>query len=108
MKKKKSLTPLSGKQNKFLRSLGHHLTQTVIVGKEGITDNLIKSCNESLNSRELIKVKLGQNCPVEKKEAAKEIAAKTVSHLIQLIGKTVLLYRHNPDLPRDEAIRLPR
>ncbi len=48
--------------------------QTVIVGKEGITDNLIKSCNESLNTRELIKVKLGQNCPVEKKEAAKEIA----------------------------------
>jgi len=108
MKKKKSLAPLAGNQKKFLRSLGHHLTQTVIVGKEGITDNLIKSCNESLNARELIKVKLGQNCPVEKKEAAQEIAEKTVSHLIQLIGKTVLLYRHNPDLPRDEAIRLPR
>ncbi len=108
MKKKKALTPLSSKQNKFLRSLGHHLSQSVIVGKEGITDNLIDSCNESLNAHELIKVKLGQNCPTGKKEAAKEIAEKTVSHLIQLIGKTVLLYKHNPDLPRDEAIKLPR
>ena len=108
MKKKNPLPPLPGKQKKFLRSLGHHLTQSVIVGKEGISDNLIQSCNEGLDAHELIKVKLGQNCPVEKTEAAREIAGKTVSHLIQLIGKTVLLYRHNPDLPRDEAIRLPR
>ncbi len=108
MKKKKSLPPLTGKQNKFLRSLGHHLSQQVIVGKEGISDNLIQSCNESLDAHELIKVKLGQNCPVEKKEAALTLSEMTDSHLIQLIGKTVLLYRHNPDMPRDETIKLPR
>ena len=108
MTKKKSLSPLSGKQNKFLRSLGHHLTQSVIVGKEGISENLVLSCNEGLNAHELIKIRLGQNCPVEKKEAARELAVRTGSHLIQLIGKTVLLYRPNPDLPRDQIIQLPR
>ncbi len=108
MKKKNPPEPLPGKQKKFLRSLGHHLTPRVIVGKEGISENLIQSCNESLGAHELIKVKLGQNCPVEKKEAAIENAARTKSHLIQLIGKTVLLYKQNPDIPRDQAIRLPR
>ena len=108
MKKKKSLAPLPGNQKKFLRSLGHHLTQSVIVGKEGISENLIQSCNEGLNAHELIKIKLGQNCPIEKKEAAQELAEMTGSHLIQLIGRTVLLYKHNRDLPRDQAIKLPR
>jgi RNA-binding protein len=108
MKKKNPPAPLPGKHQRFLRSLGHHLTQSVIVGREGISDNLVQSCNEGLGAHELIKVRLGQNCPVEKKEAAQELAAKTGSHLVQLIGKTVLLYKPNPDLPRDQGIRLPR
>jgi RNA-binding protein len=108
MKKNVSPAPLSGRQKKFLRSLGHHLTQSVIVGREGISDNLIQSCSEGLDAHELIKVKLGQNCPVEKKEAARELALKTGSHLVQLIGRTILLYRPNPDLPRAQVIQLPR
>lgn len=106
--KKREPKPLTGKQKKFLRSLGHHLTQSVIVGREGISDNLITSCDDGLKAHELIKIKLGQNCPVEKKEAAKELAAKTEAHLVQLIGKTIILYRSNPDLPRENIIRLPR
>ncbi len=108
MPKKKTLPPLSGKQKKYLRSLGHHLIQSVLVGKEGISENLILACSQGLGAHELIKVKLGQNCPVEKKEAARELAEKTGAHLVQLIGKTVLLYRPNRELPRDKSIQLPR
>ena len=99
---------MPGKHMKFLRSLGHHLTQSVIVGREGISDNLIQSCSEGLGAHELIKVKLGQNCPVEKKEAALELASRTGSHLVQLIGKTILLYKPNRELPADQSIKLPR
>lgn len=106
--KKKKLTPLTGKQKKFLRGLGHHLDHSVIVGKEGLTGNLLTSCLEVMQARELIKIKLGQNCPVPKSEAAKELAERTGSHLIQLIGKTVVLYRPNQELPPDKAIVLPR
>lgn len=106
--KKKELPPLSGRQKKYLRALGHHLTISVIVGKEGITDNLLQSCDESLKAHELIKVKLGQNCPLEKKEGADQLAGMTGAYLIQLIGKTVVLYRRNKDLPKDEQIQLPK
>ena len=105
---KKELAGLTGKQKKHLRSLGHHMQQSVIVGREGISETLVQSCDEGLQAHELIKIKLGQNCPVNKKEAAQELAAQTESHLIQLIGKTILLYRPNSELGRDKAISLPR
>ena len=57
---KKEITPLTGKQIKYLRSLGHHLQQSVIVGREGISTNLIESCEDGLQAHELIKIKLGQ------------------------------------------------
>ena len=65
-------------------------------------------CSMTRHAWVLIKVRLGQNCPVEKKQAARELADRTGSHLIQLIGKTVLLYKPSPDLPRDQGIKLPR
>lgn len=105
--KKTTLDPLTGKQKKFLRGLGHHLVQSVLVGREGITANLVNSCLDSLRAHELIKVKLGQNCPLPKKEAAEKLALQCGAHLVQLIGKTVVLYRPNPDLPPDQFIHLP-
>jgi RNA-binding protein len=106
--KKKLLPALKGKQKKYLRALGHHLDQSVLVGKDGLSDNVLQSCDDNLQAHELIKVKLGQNCPLGKKEAAEMVAGQTGSHLVQLIGRTIILYRPNPDLPPDKAIRLPR
>lgn len=106
--KKKMKNELSGRQKKHLRGLGHHLQHMVIVGREGITDNLIASCSQAIEAHELIKIKLGQNCPVGKKDAAEQLAAETGSLLVQLIGKTVLLYKHNANKPKDEQIQLPQ
>ena len=107
MDKKQKLPALTGKQKKYLRGLGHHLDHIVIVGREGLTDTLIASCNDALKAHELIKIKLGQNCPLDKKSAADGLAQMTGSVLVQLIGKTVLLYKPNKDRKRDEQIQLP-
>lgn len=108
MSKKNTLPPLSSRQIKHLRGLGHHLESIVIVGREGLTDNLVTSCDDAIKAHELIKVKLGQNCPLNKKEAAQQLAQQTGSQLVQLIGKMVLLYRPNKDRKKDEQIQLPR
>lgn len=107
MTKQKKTSPLTGKQKKYLRSLGHHLPQIVIVGREGMTDNLIASCDQAINAHELIKVKLGQNCPLHKKDAAEQLAVRTGSELVQLIGRTILLYRKNNEKAKEKQIRLP-
>ncbi len=107
-KKEKNKVKLNSSQKRYLRGLGHHLDQTVIIGREGLSETLIQSTGDVLKARELIKVKLGRNCPLDKKEAADRLAGQTDSCQVQLIGKTILLYRPNQDLASDKRIRLPR
>lgn len=95
---------LSNTQKKTLRSLGHHLNPVILIGREGLTQSLIASTLAALKAHELIKVKVGKNAPVERDEAAKELARLTTSTLVQQIGKVFLLYRPNPDLPTEKQI----
>ena len=106
--KKETVVELSGKQNRYLRGLGHGLEVKVIIGREGISENLMKSLKDTLQAHELIKIKLGSNCPLGKKEAAEQIADKSMASLVQIIGKTILIYRPNPDLEKKEQIRIPK
>ena len=98
------IVQLSGKEKKVLRGLAHKLEPVVYVGREGLSNSLFSSVRQALTARELIKVKLGQNCPVEKKEAANLLAEQTSSALVQLIGKTVILYYPNADLDKEKRV----
>ncbi|HIJ78142.1 MAG TPA: ribosome assembly RNA-binding protein YhbY [Deltaproteobacteria bacterium] len=99
---------LIGKPAKYLRGLGHHLSPMAMIGKEGITDNLVAAVDNVLNAHELVKVKLQDGCPYEKKEAAELLAQKTKSAIAQIIGKTFLLYRENKKLKDDKKISVPK
>jgi RNA-binding protein len=86
-KKKKRIQPLTGKQARYLRGLGHHLKPMAMLGREGISDNVIGAVNVVLDAHELIKVKVGNGCPLDRREAAAILAAKTSSTEVQVIGK---------------------
>jgi RNA-binding protein len=97
---------LSSAQRKKLRGLGHHLEPTVYVGKEGLSLPLQQSVAAALKAHELIKVKLGQNCPMERTTAGEQLAQLSGAELVQVIGRMVLLFRPNPDLPKERRIIL--
>lgn len=101
-------TTLKGKQKKYLRGLGHHLEPVVFVGREGLSATLLQSVEDTFKTRELIKIKLGQNCEIAKKDAADQLAEKTSAALVQLIGKTIILFRPNKDLKNEQRISLPK
>ncbi|MCI5147369.1 MAG: YhbY family RNA-binding protein, partial [Candidatus Electrothrix sp. AR3] len=61
---KKGRISLKGKQKKILRGLGHHLNPVVHIGREGISENLAETARDAFRNRELIKIKLGQNCTI--------------------------------------------
>jgi RNA-binding protein len=105
-KKKQPKTVISNKEARHLRSLGHHLTPLAMLGREGLTITVLDSIDILLTKRELLKVKLQNNCPLDRKEAAKELSTATGAAVAQVIGKMILLYRHNPDLPPDKRISL--
>ncbi len=95
---------LTSSQKKKLRSLGHHLEPAVYVGKEGLTKPLQQSVEASLKAHELIKIKLGQNCPLERGSAGEQLAGLCQAALVQVIGRMVLIYRPNTDLPAAKRI----
>lgn len=107
MASKKKIT-LNSRQQRFLRGAAHHLQVKATVGKEGITKQVLKSLNEVIDSQELVKVKLQENFPHERKEGGALLASQTKTALVQVIGRIVILYRGNPDLPVDKRIDLPK
>lgn len=99
---------LNGRQKKFLKGLAHSLSPVILIGKEGITEGLIAATDLELLRHELIKVKIGNNSGLEKNETAAILSEATHSSLVQLIGKTLLLYRKNPKRSKEERIVLPK
>lgn len=98
---------LNNKQIKYLRGMGHKLSPLVLIGKEGLSNSLLTAIDTELDNHELIKVKIGNNSNVDKKQAAALLPQKTSSGLVQLIGKTLLLYRENPKRDKKKRIKLP-
>src|SRR5207253_1874352 len=89
---------LSGKQRAALRGEAHHLSALVHVGHQGLSDTLVASLDDALRTRELVKVQLARTTEQSAKDAAGELAARTKSEVVQVIGRTVTLYRLNDEL----------
>jgi RNA-binding protein len=87
---------MKGKDRAGLRAEAHHLPATVHVGAQGLTDSVAKSLDDALRTRELVKVKLGRGAPLTAKEAAEQLAERVSAEVIQVIGRTVTLYREKP------------
>lgn len=88
---------LTGKQARHLRALGHKLKPTVMVGKEAVTEKLVAACKEELELHELIKVKILESCPQDRKEVAAILAEQTGASVAQILGRTLLLYLAGPE-----------
>ena len=95
---------LRGKDRRHLRGLGNALRPTVYLGKEGLSAAVIRSLNEAYANSELVKVRCERNSSLDHREAGEQLAAATESHLVQVLGNTLLLYRPAPD---DPQIALP-
>lgn len=88
---------LTGRQIRHLRGLGHHLNPVVMVGKEEVSDALIKSVEEALDTHELIKIRIQEGCLRDRKEVAEILADRTGAVVVQILGNTFLLFRRSPE-----------
>ena len=91
---------LTGKQKRFLRHEAHHLNAIFQIGKDGLHENQIIGIDEAL---ELIKVKILESCQQDKNEIAQELSLKTDAEVVQILGRTIILYRES----EKEIYRLP-
>ena len=102
---RRALITLSGKQRRYLRSLGHHLQAVVQIGKHGITEAVIAATDAAITTHELVKIRRGSECPQERSEIAGALSEALKADVVQQLGHTVLLYRRHPQEP---VIELPR
>jgi RNA-binding protein len=100
--KKKSLMP-STPLRRRLRGAGHALSAQVRVGKEGVTRALMKHLTETLFDHELVKVKLEAECPQDRFEVAEALGEGPGVNVVQIVGKTILVYKRHPSEPRYEG-----
>ena len=93
---------MTGKQKRYLRALAHPLKPVVNLGKQGFSQETRREIEVQLLDHELIKLKVLDNCPFTKKECADELSRAKSLEVVQVIGKTLVLYCPHPDEPEIE------
>ncbi len=95
---------ITNKQIKHLKSLAHSLSFILQTGDKGLTDAVQDEIAIALKAHELIKVKLNAERE-ERGEMIEQIKTVQQCEVVQYIGKTVVLFKRNPDKMK---IELPR
>lgn len=86
---------ITTKQRAVLRGMATSIQPIIQIGKGGLTENLVKTVNDALEARELIKLTVLENCDYTPQGAAQGLAELTASDVVAVIGKKVVLYRES-------------
>ena len=96
---------LTAQQTKFLRAQAHHLNPVLWIGAAGVTDAIIQELQQTLDTHELIKVKLLNDDRDARQAMINALCQASHANKVQVIGKIAILYRANAKQPK---ITLPK
>ena len=90
---------MTSKERAAWRAKANSLEPIIQIGKEGITDNLITQIDDTLDVRELIKIRVHlETAPESPKQFAPKLAEALQAEVIQVIGGVIVPYRKaDPD-----------
>lgn len=95
---------LTNKQKQFLKAKAHELKPVILLGGNGLTEGVVAEIEVALNFHELIKIKVPTEDRDEKNLIMDAIVRETKADKVQVIGKTLVLFRQS----EDKKIQLPR
>ena len=98
---------ITGKQRSYLSKLGQELDPVVFIGKNDVTETVIKELDKNLTAQELVKVKIQEGSILEAKPVATELAEMLDAEFVQAIGRKFVLYRQAPE-KENRRIVLPK
>ena len=96
---------LTSKQRAYLRGLANGLDPILHMGKGGLSDAMIRQADDALTARELLKGKALETAPISARETAQAIAEAVGAEVVQVVGRTFVLYLRNEKEPQ---IQLPK
>lgn len=88
---------LASKDKKYFRTLGHHLKPEVWIGKEGVSKGTLNTIENSFHTKELVKVKILENCPLDRTDIARQLSDAVTAEVVQVLGNMILLYKPLPE-----------
>lgn len=99
---------LSTKQIAHLRGLAHSLNPVVMIGNNGLTENVMKEIELNLNAHELIKVQVTGDDRDARKSLFDEICNKTKAIAVHHIGKQLVFYRASATIKESAKVVIPK
>lgn len=87
---------MNSARKKQLKAQAHPLKPVIIVGHSGLTESVLKEIEITLDTHELIKIKIRAE-KEERNQIRDQIITDTHSELIQTIGQIIVIYRKKPN-----------
>ena len=84
---------LTSKQRSEFRAKANDLETTLMVGKEGVTENVIAEADRLLTARELIKGKVLESALMSAREVSDAICEATGADGVSCVGNKFVIYR---------------
>lgn len=95
---------ITSKQRAELRSKANELDTTLMIGKDGITENLVSELDRQLEARELVKGKVLETALLTAREACDELCGRLSAEGIQCVGNKFVIYRRSETLAKKTGI----
>ena len=84
---------LTSKERAELRAQANTIDTTLIVGKDGVTENVIAEADRLLTARELVKGKVLETALMSAREVSDEICEATGADGVSCVGYKFVIYR---------------
>jgi len=84
---------LTSKERSELRAQANAIDTTLIVGKDGVTENVIAEADRLLTARELVKGKVLETALMSAREVSDEICEATGADGVSCVGNKFVIYR---------------
>ena len=88
--------PLTNAERRKLKSRAQLLDATLKVGRAGLSAPFIQALDDALKSADLVKVRFDE-FKKERKQLAPQLAEKTGSELIWIVGHVAVFHRRQPE-----------
>lgn len=84
---------MTSKERAKLKSIASGMETIFQIGKNPIGDTLIKQVRDALKAREMIKLRVLDNCELAPYEAAEALAEAVGCEVVQVIGGRIVLFK---------------
>jgi RNA-binding protein len=91
-----------------LKGRAQALSPTVMIGNAGLTGSVLKEIALTLKTHELIKIRVMSDDRALRETMLESICTQLDAAPVQHIGKTLVIYKPNPEAHKIELKKMPR